>query len=322
MSSDPLVARPDADRPGRRDEPDLLPPELLARLARFRLANRHRVQGRYAGAHRSRRLGQSLDFADEREYVPGDDPRSLDLNASRRLGRLLVRLYEAEDEAALRVVLDLSASMGFGRKAHVARQVAAAFAALAAGSQDRVRVLLVGGQDEAGQPAAAVDAGPWFRGPSTLAAVTHRLRAVDPADGRVTPTGRAHLVAAVRQAQGEGPRGPVVLVSDLLFPGWEGAVRALASRRGDAVIVHVLGREDLEPDVRGDLRLVDAETGDEVEIGVDDDVLDAYRATRDAWLADVARTVASHGVGYVMTVDDVDVGDLLLTDLRALGVLA
>jgi hypothetical protein len=315
---------------------DLLPAELLARLARFRLANRHRVQGRYAGSHRSRRLGQSLDFADEREYVPGDDPRSIDLNASRRIGRLLVKLYEAEDEAAVRVVLDLSASMGFGRKVVAARQLTAAFAALAAGGQDRVRVLLVGGHpvdadgdeddarghgDHSPPRAPSVDAGPWFRGPSTLAAVEHRLlgSAPPPTDG--DPPGRAHLVAALRQAHGEGPRGPVVLVSDLLFPGWQGAVRALASGRGDAVLVHVLGREDLEPALRGDLRLVDAETGETCEVGITDEMLDDYRATRDAWLAEVEATVGSHGIGYARHVDDTDVGDLLLHDLRSLGVL-
>ena len=164
-----------APPPSPGSSTELLPPALLARLARFRLANRHRVQGRYAGSHRSRRLGQSLDFADEREYVPGDDPRSVDLNASRRLGRLLVKLYEAEDEAAVRIVLDLSASMGFGRKVLAARQLAAAFAALAAGGQDRVRVLLVGaegqGQVDAGGAERSeharrpsIDAGPWFRG--------------------------------------------------------------------------------------------------------------------------------------------------------------
>ena len=295
---------------------DLLPPALLAQLGQFRLANRHRVQGRYAGAHRSRRLGQSLDFADEREYVPGDDPRSVDLNASRRLGRLLVKLYEAEDEAAVRIVLDLSASMGFGRKVLAARQLTAAFAALAAGGQDRVRVLLVGADGQ-----GAVEAGPWFRGPATLAAVTHRLVEAAPPPGDGAPPGRAHLVAAVRQAHGEGPRGPVVLVSDLLFPGWQGVVRALAAGRGDAVLVHVLGREDLDPVLRGDLRLVDAETGEAVEVGIADDTLDDHRAARDAWLAEVEATAASHGIGYARHVDDQDVADLLLHDLRGLGVL-
>src|SRR5688572_9637283 len=98
-----------------------------------------------------------------------------------------------------------------------------------------------------------------------MAAVQHRLLVTAPPAVADDPPGRAHLVAALRQAHGEGPRGPVVLVSDLLFPGWEGVLQALAAGRGDAVLVHVLGREDLDPAVRGDQRLVDAETGDTTE---------------------------------------------------------
>jgi uncharacterized protein (DUF58 family) len=128
----------------------LLPPALLGRLGRLRLASRRRVQGRFAGAHASRRYGSSLDFADYREYVPGDDPRWVDPNAYARLGRLLVRLFEAEDEAALRVVVDCSASMAFGNKLHRGRQVAVALAAIAAGGGDRVRVLLAGPTCDAG----------------------------------------------------------------------------------------------------------------------------------------------------------------------------
>lgn len=303
------------------DREPILPADLVARLARFRLSSRHRVQGRYAGSHRSRRFGSSLDFADYREYVAGDDPRRVDLSAYQRLGRLLVKLYEAEDEAAIRVVVDLSASMGFGRKTEVARQVTAAFAALAANGQDRVRVLLVGGRADQSGEVVAVDAGPWFRGPSTLPAVEHRLRAVAPPEPTDEPPGRATLAAALRQAHGEGPRGPVALISDLLFDGWEGVLRTLAGGRGDALLVHLLGREDVDPTLRGDLRLVDAETGQEVEVGIAEDLLDAFVRTRDAWLSDVERVAGSHGIAYARVTDDADIGHVLTADLRALGVV-
>jgi uncharacterized protein (DUF58 family) len=298
----------------------ILSPELVARLVRFRLLAKRRVQGRYAGAHASRRFGSSLDFADYREYVRGDDPRRIDLAAYQRLGRLLVKLYEAEDEAAVRVVVDLSASMGFGRKADVAREVTAAFAALAANGQDRVRVILAGAAS-----ATAVDAGPWFRGPTALPAVEHRLLAVrpsDPATDGGSPPGRADLVLAVRRAHAEGPTGPVVLVSDLLFDGIDEVLRTLAAGRGDALVVHVVGREDLDPSERGDLRLVDAETGEDVEVGIADDALDAYAAARDAWLAEIEEGAGRHGIAYARVVDDASIEDLVTSTLRALGVVA
>ena len=183
----------------------LLPPELLAQLARFRLANRHRVQGRYAGTHRSRRHGSSLDFADYREYVPGDDPRRVDLPAFQRLGKLLVKLYEAEDEAALRVVIDRSASMGFGNKSLVANQLTAAFTALAGAAQDRVRVLLVGGTD--GTTVTPVDAGPWFRGPRAMAAVTDRLATSNPPRDDDAMSFAIDYIRAVRVCQEIGVTG-------------------------------------------------------------------------------------------------------------------
>ena len=297
----------------------LLSPRLVGELTRFRLAARRRVAGRYAGAHPSRRFGSSLDFADYREYVPGDDPRRVDLSAYQRLGRLLVKLYEAEDEAAVRIVVDHSASMSFGRKARCAAEVSAAFAALAANGQDRVRVIIVGADGR-----EAVDAGPWFRGPDALAAVEHRLLGVTPPDpGRAEePIGRADLTAAVRRAHGEGPIGPVVLVSDLLFDGWDGLLRGLAAGRGDALLIHLLGREDVDPSERGDLRLVDSETGTDVEVGIAEDALDDYARVRDAWLAEVDATAGRHGIGVARVVDDTPVEELVLTSLRRLGVVA
>jgi uncharacterized protein (DUF58 family) len=296
---DPAEPRPPADE-------RLLPPALLARLGRLRLRARRRVEGRYAGTHASRRHGSSLDFADYREYVAGDDPRRVDLHAHARLGKLLVKLFEAEDEAALRVVVDTSASMGFGGKSRAARQVAAALAAIAAGGGDRVRVLLAGPE---------VDPGPWFRGAAALPAVEARLAGAAAGGG-------ADLGAALRRAHGEGPRGPVVLVSDLLFEGWDDVLADLAAGRGDAVAVHVLGRADLEPDLRGDLRLADSESGDEVEVGVASDVLDAYADARDRWLDDVVRACGRRGIAYARLVDDEPVEHLLAVTLADLGVVA
>lgn len=295
----------------------LLPPDLVARLGRLQLKARHRVSGRFAGAHASKRLGTSLDYADEREYLPGDDLRSIDVAASRRLGRLLVKLYEAEDEAAVRVVVDLSASMGFGAKAQVARQIATVLAFLAANAQDRVRVLVAG---------AGVSAGPWVRGPATLPTVSAQLTSAQvPAAVTVGddggPPGRPDLNGALRRAHGEGPRGPVVLVSDLLDEAWPEVLRALAAGRGDAVLVHLLGRGDLEPGQRGDLRLIDAETGVEVEVGIDDDVLAEHARVRDGWLADVEHTCGRHGIAYARLVDDEPIDGVVLGGLRSAGVV-
>lgn len=284
----------------------LLDPATVARLGRLRLALRRRVEGRYAGGHRARGFGSSQDFADYREYTPGDDPRLLDPHAYARHGKRLVKLYAAEDTAAVRVVVDCSASMGFGGKRTAALRVAAALAAVTAAGGDRVRVLLAG---------ESIDAGPWFAGPATLPAVEARLRAAPP------PAGGADLTAALRRAHGEGPRGPVVLVSDLLAEGWEEAVRLLGSRRTDAVLVHLLGRDELVPPVRGDVRLFDAETGAEVELAVAGDALDRYRQRLASWLEEVRRACGARGVAYARHADDEPLDGLITLALPRLGLV-
>lgn len=282
----------------------VLDPAAVARLRRLRLVTRRRIDGRHAGAHASRHLGTSQDFADYRAYVPGDDLRWVDVHAYARLGRLLTKRYEAEYEAALRLVVDLSASMGFGGKGVAVRAVAAGLATVALAGGDRVRVLLAG---------ARTDPGPWLRGARGIAAAERRLAGAEPA-------GTADLAAALRRARATGPRGPVVLISDLLFDGWQEVVTELAA--GDGVLVHLLGRTDVDPDVRGDLRLVDAETGDQVEVAVGEAALDGYATVRDAWLAAVADEATGRGVVYARHLDDELVEDLLAVTLTRLGVLA
>ena len=295
----------------------VLDPATVARLNRLRLAGRRRVEGRFSGAHASRRYGASLDFADYREYVPGDDLRRIDVHAYARLGKRLIKLYDAEDEAALRVVVDLSASMGFGRKLIAARQVAAALSVVATGGGDRVRVLLAGGsaQELQGGTGAAVEAGPWFRGSAALPAVDARLQGSEAG-------GTADLPAALRRAIGDGPRGPIVLVSDLLFEQWEDAVDTLGLGRADTCLVHVLARSDIAPDLDGDLRLADAETGAEVEVGIAQRVLSDYAEVVANWLAAVEHACGARGIAYARFVDDEPLDDFLLAALPASGILA
>jgi uncharacterized protein (DUF58 family) len=284
----------------------ILSPELIGRLGRFRLAGRRRVTGRFAGVHASHRYGSSLDFADYRPYAVGDDPRWVDRHAHARLGKLLVKLFEAEDETALRVVVDLSASMGFGTKATRAREVAAGLAAIGCGGGDRVRVIPAG---------AHVEAGPWYRGPAALPVIEARLTAAPAA-------GTADLRAALHRAHREGPRGPVVLVSDLLTEEWTDILAALSAGGGDAVLVHVLGRADVDPQLDGDVRVADVETGEEREVSGHERTLEAYAEALGSWLDDVDLRCGQRGIAVARIIDDASVEDLLTLTLTGIGVVA
>ena len=297
---------------------DVLPPALLARLGRLRLGGRARVHGRFSGAHASRRYGTAIEFAEHRAYVPGDDLRALDVAASRRTGRWLVRLSEAEDEAALRIVVDTSASMGLGEDATpsvaapaslAARRTAAAVAAIALAGGDRVRVLLAGGAP------GPVDAGPWCRGEAGLAVVVDRL-------ARASCPGPGDLVAALQRAAAEGPRGPGVLVTDLLYRTFPRVVRALGANPGDATCLQVVARDVLQPRLHDDARLVDVETLAEVEVSATDAALRAHAERRDRWLGEVRRRCAAVGAGHVLHVAEDDVAELVSVRLPALGLVA
>ena len=284
----------------------VLEPATIGRLRRLRLQQRRRVDGRYAGAHRARGFGASLDFADYREYVAGDDPRRVDVHAHARLGKRLIKLYEAEDEAALRVVVDLSGSMGFGGKAVAARQAAAVLGVVAAIGGDRVRLVLAGND---------IDVGPWFRGAVSVPWLQRRL-------GEAETGGPSDLVGATARAVREGPSGPAVLVSDLLDESWPDVLDVLSANRGDSVLVHLVGRADLDPDVEGDVRLVDVERGDEREVGIGPATLSEYAVARDRWLADIAGACNRGGIVRVHAVDDEPLPDVLIERLVAAGVLA
>ncbi len=283
---------------------DLLEPSLLAQLERLQLSTRRRLAGRFAGEHRSTRFGASLDFADEREYHPGDDYRRIDYPLLARTGQLFIKLFEAEDDVSVRILLDVSASMGHHGKLAQAQRVAAAIGFLALTRRDVVTLHL--------DP--PVRAAQRFSGRTAAAALFATLGAVEPA-------GATDLRAAATDLLAQpGPAGITVVISDLLTPTWDVAIDRLPARGGDVTVVHVLSAHELEPELVGDLDLVDAESGTRVAVSASHDSLRTYRAALEAWLADTAARCRSRGAAYQFVRADTPIADVVLRGLRASGV--
>lgn len=282
----------------------LLDPATLARLERLQLGTRRRLAGSLGGEHRSPNHGTTLDFADFRAYEPGDDYRRIDHLALARLDRLLIRLYEAEDDVTVRLLIDTSASMeGAVLRQGVRAAAAVGFTALT--RRDRVSVHTF----PLDRPA------PVFRGRQATAALFDLLESLD-ADGA------GDFVGAVTHLLGRpGPAGLTVLVSDLLTPQWETGITRLPARRGDLVVVHVLAADTLTPPLSGDLELVDAETGQSVAVSMSPSTRRDYETLAHAWADDVARRCRSVGAAYVRVLDTDDVEALLLRAWREAGVL-
>jgi len=263
----------------------LLPAELRGRLERLSLVTRRRVIAQWAGRHRSRHKGESLDFADYRQYVPGDDFRRIDHNLWARLGVLLVRQFEAEEELPLRVVLDVSKSMGFYRKAEIGKVLAGMIVYLGLAGGDRVQVYAVGG--------TSTQVGPAGRHLSRWPQLEAWLEQL--------PTGGGgELAPTLRKLVGEGTtRGALILVSDLLSPDFGSALDGLGIGAG-GIILHVLGPEELDPGLAGDLRLADSESGGEVEVSTSEEAMRLYRAALEAFATEAAARARRAGLDYVL----------------------
>lgn len=283
----------------------LLDPALMTRLERLQLATRRRLAGRLAAEHRSPDRGTSLDFAEYREYHPGDDFRRVDYAALARLDQLLVRLYEAEEDLTLRLLVDTSRSMATGAKLRQAQRVAAALGFVALVRRDVVTVH--------GLPATA--RAPRFTGRHATAALIDHLAGL-------APGGDTRFAAAIRDLLARpGPPGLTVVVSDLLTPDWDAGLSRLPARGGDLVVVHVLAAEEVRPALVGDLDLVDSETGARVAVSLSPDALRRYERLALDWADRVALRCRQVGAAYVRVLDDDDLEPLLLGRWRAAGVL-
>jgi uncharacterized protein (DUF58 family) len=288
----------------------LLTPELLAALERLELTTRKVFRGRLKGERRSKRRGESVEFADFRSYVPGDDLRFIDWNTYARLERLFLKLFLEEEDLHFYALIDASASMGFGRPSKLfrAKQIAAALGFIGLVRSDRVRIETLGQRPGAQQPA--------YRGRASVWRLLAQLEALQPDEP-------CQLAAGVRNfcLRNRG-RGIVVLLSDLMDKsGYEPALRYLVGQQMDVYVVHILSQEELRPDVRGDLRLIDCEDGDVAEVTVTAPLLKRYDQTLNAFITGVRDFCTRRGMSYILSSTETPVDQLVLNYFRARGLV-
>lgn len=287
----------------------LLEPEFLRKLEQLSIVSRRAFPGQLKGERRSPRRGTSVEFADYRNYVLGDDPRYIDWNTFARLEKLFLKLFVEEEDLHVYLLLDASRSMQFGSPAKLeyAKRVAAALGYVALCRFDRV--------------GAAVFA---ERIREYLAPVRGRgqifefFRFLETA----TAAGGTSLAGSLKEYALRTRRpGVAVLVSDCFDPAWEAGLKALLHRRFQLHLIHVLDRSEIDPPVVGDLKLVDSETGEEREITVSAGLLREYRRTVERFCAGVQAACMRYGAAYVRAVTDQPFEELILRWLRRAGVV-
>jgi uncharacterized protein (DUF58 family) len=290
--------------------PPLLDPQFLARLEQLELVSRKIFQGRMKGERRSRRKGQSVEFADYRNYVIGDDLRHLDWNLFARLDRLFIRLFMEEEDLHVYLLIDNSLSMSFGTptKLHYAKQVAAALAFVGLVNMDRVIIEVFNDRLTQSMPAA--------RGRRSLWRVLDFLQKVEPAGP--SDLRRALYTFSIKCSG----KGIVLLLSDFMDKsGYEDALRYLVARQLDVYAIQVLSREEIEPELVGDLKLVDAEDEDVAEVTVSAPLLKRYKQNLAAFRGALNEFCSRRGVAYLFTSNQVPFERLVLTYLRQRGLV-
>ena len=293
-----------------RSSDNLFDPAFLARLEYLRIVARRTFAGTAQGGRTGRRTGPGLEFAEHRAYTPGDDYRYIDWAAYGRLERLLLRLCQEEEDLAIYLLVDASASMATGRPAKFdhARRLAAALAYVALASLDRVRIVAIDGGVR-----GHLEAG---RGKTHIVAVLDFLRGL-------AAVGRTDLARAVDAFLPHArARGLVVLISDLLDPaGCEKPLLALHGRGFDLWCLHVTDPADLAPPGLGNLAVADAETGDQIAVHLTDAIRTRLAAEAARFNEEVRAWCLARGIGYAEAPTSLAPDELVLDVLRSGGMV-
>lgn len=289
---------------------ELFDDEFQRKLDYLALVSRKVFSGRNRAERRTKKSGSGIEFADHRDYQPGDDFRTLDWNVYRRFGRLLVRLYEEEEDLAIYFIIDASGSMAFGdgAKLRYAKKIAAALAYVGLANLDRVSVVSTSDQ--------MMDRMQETRGKARIFKVFRFLT-------ELQPRGETDLEAALRTFVARHKRrGLAVLVTDLYDPkGFEAGINVLRYNKFDPFVLHVTDEREAKPELAGDVLLYDCESGDEREVTVTAKVLEKFAVVYRNYLDEVERFCTSHQVPYFRADVGIPFDELVLRVFRRGGFL-
>lgn len=288
----------------------LISGDFLNQLEKLRLVSRHILAGRAQGERRGMRRGVSVEFADHRQYYPGDDFRYIDWNILGRLDRLFVKMFVEEEDLTVHLLIDSSKSMSFGdaSKFEYALKTAAAVGYIGLVNLDRVGVTAFSSE-----------------GSTTLA--PHRGRAhIHLLFGfleRLKPSGATTITSALREiAHSTTTPGLAILFSDLLDPrGYKDGLLALRFRGFEVVVIHILSDEELSPPLAGEFRFFDSETGENLDVTVDRYMLKAYSSNLAQMLEEAEQFCLAHEIDYVRCASRVPFEELVLQYLKHGGVI-
>jgi uncharacterized protein (DUF58 family) len=306
------AAAPLSRRAGRvsRVQGDLFDEEFQRKLEMLAIVSRRVFAGRQRAERRTKKKGSGIEFADHRNYVPGDDFRYVDWNVYQRFGRLLVRLYEEEEDLSIYFIVDCSTSMSFGdgKKFDQARRLCAALAYVGLANLDRVTI--VGVSDEVIARMSPT------RGKARIFKAFEFLRGLQ-------PTGTTDLRESLKTFVAQHKRrGLAVLISDLYDPaGFEGGINMLRFNKFEPYVLHIVDPSEARPRLKGDVRVYDCETGEEREVTVTDKLLERMQRAYGDYQLSIEQFCTRRQVPYFAADVDTPFDELVLRVFRRGGFL-
>lgn len=283
----------------------------LRKLNQLTLVASRIRSGAMKGERRSSRRGSSVEFADYRNYAPGDDLRRLDWNIYARLERPFIKLLEEEEDLAVHILIDGSQSMDWGEgaqnKFQYALKLAAGLGAVTLASGDALTIALLQ------QGKVASEFGP-SRGGASLARLFRFLENLE-------PNGETNLNRAMRDYSIIPRRaGLVILLSDLFAnDGYETGLRQLMGRGHEAALVHILAPDELDPPLAGDIQLIDIETNQTQDVSLDGGLRERYRTRARAWIQSTQAECRKRNIRYLEAVTSQTWDHILLLEMRRAG---
>lgn len=329
-----MLKTPNIKRPQRLD--DLLEPALMARLGQLDVSSRKIFAGKLKGERRSKKRGQSVEFADHRPYVSGDDLRHIDWNIYGRLDKLFLKLFLEEEDLSLHVVIDCSTSMDAGEpnKFLFCQRLAASLAYIGLVNLNRVAISAIGEKIEtvavdAPAPTPTPDAAAAGSGASGLVSTLRDLRGRRRLDDitrylcGIEPIGGTRFTDACKKiAITRRGKGVMILLSDFMVKeGYDTGLRLLRGHGYDLFAIQVLSPQEMEPTIGGDLRLKDMEDGDTAEVTITAPLLKKYKATLNAYCNRLHEFCAQRDIVHMTVKSDTPIDTLVLDYLRRRGLL-
>ena len=288
----------------------LLDPAFMARLDQLDVMSRKLLAGKMKGERRSKRRGQSVEFADYRNYVVGDDLRFIDWNIYGRLDKLFLKLFLEEEDLSLYILVDVSKSCDYGNpnKALYLKRVAAALGYIGLVNYNRVNIVAMSSGIVAETGA--------MRGRRRVAQMIDFV-------SKLQATGESRFAASCKRfALANRHKGVLVVLSDFYIKdGFETGLKYLAGGKYDLFAVQCLSPQEIEPDLQGDLKLKDIEDNDTAEVSITQPLMKQYKANLNAYCLALKDYVTRRGGTYLFSSTAVPFDTLVLNYLRERGLL-